>query len=82
LGAILEALQPISDLSHQAIQVDFAVPEQRSALVAALDGEIQGVVHSAGISRLCPVRMMSEAHLHEVQSINVASPMLLTQAPL
>ncbi|WP_276148346.1 SDR family oxidoreductase, partial [Pseudomonas aeruginosa] len=51
-------------------------------MVAALDGEIHGVVHSAGISRLCPVRMMSEAHLREVQSINVDSPMLLTQALL
>ncbi|WP_276156024.1 SDR family oxidoreductase, partial [Pseudomonas aeruginosa] len=39
-------------------------------------------MHSAGISRLCPVRMMSEAHLREVQSINVDSPMLLTQALL
>ncbi|HCE9491356.1 TPA: SDR family oxidoreductase [Pseudomonas aeruginosa] len=82
LGASLEALQAISDLSHQAIQVDLTVAEQRAALVAALDGEIHGVVHSAGISRLCPVRMMSEAHLHEVQSINVDSPMLLTQALL
>lgn len=82
LGASLEALQAISDLSHQAIQVDLTVAEQRAALVAALDGEIHGVVHSAGISRLCPVRMMSEAHLREVQSINVDSPMLLTQALL
>lgn len=50
LGASLEALQAISDLSHQAIQVDLTVAEQRAALVAALDGEIHGVVHSAGIS--------------------------------
>ena len=47
-----------------------------------LRGPIDGVVHSAGISRLAPVRMMTADHLREVQSINVEAPTLLTQALL
>ncbi|MCO3810633.1 SDR family oxidoreductase [Pseudomonas aeruginosa] len=82
LDGCLTTLQSISELPHRAVQADLRVAEERAAVVAAVDSEIHGLVHSAGISRLCPVRMMTEAHLHEVQSINVDSPMLLTQALL
>ena len=82
LDACLATLQEISALPHQAIRADLTIESERSALVAGIGGAINGLVHSAGISRLCPVRMMSEAHLREVQSINVDSPMLLTQALL
>ncbi|GGC14585.1 short-chain dehydrogenase/reductase [Oxalicibacterium flavum] len=82
LAGSLDALRTISDLPHTAFQADLTDSAQRAALVASLDQQMHGLVHSAGISRLCPVRMMSEAHLREVQSINVDSPMLLTQALL
>ncbi|WP_218583059.1 SDR family NAD(P)-dependent oxidoreductase [Pseudomonas sp. 8AS] len=82
LTLALDALRTISDLPHLSVQADLTVAEQRAELVAALGNEINGIVHSAGISRLCPVRMMSEGHLREVQTINVEAPMLLTQALL
>ncbi|MBE8716001.1 SDR family NAD(P)-dependent oxidoreductase [Cellvibrio polysaccharolyticus] len=82
LEKVLAELQSISDLPHRAVVADLTVTTERDALVASLDQEIQGLVHSAGISRLCPVRMMNEAHLREVQSINVDAPVLLTQSLL
>lgn len=82
LAQTLEQLQAISALPHQAVVADLTQASEREALVNAVGAEIHGLVHSAGISRLCPVRMMSEAHLREVQSINVDAPLLLTQALL
>lgn len=82
LAQTLEQLRAISALPHQAVAADLTQAPEREMLVNAVDAEIHGLVHGAGISRLCPVRMMSEAHLHEVQRINVDAPLLLTQALL
>lgn len=83
LAKTLTELQSISDRSHQAIQADLTQASGRDALVTSIGKTpLNGVVHSAGISRLSPVRMMTEQHLREVQSINVDAPMLLTQALL
>lgn len=82
LQRTLAALREISAAEHVAVSAELTTPAGREALLDAVDSEIHGVVHSAGISRLCPVRMMSEAHLREVRSINVDAPMLLTQGLL
>jgi len=84
LSQTLSELKAISPHAHQAIQADLTKASERDELVALIGagGTINGVVHSAGISRLSPVRMMTEQHLREVQSINVDAPMLLTQALL
>lgn len=83
LAQTLTELQAISPRAHQAVQADLTQPPGRDALVAAVGSTaLNGVVHSAGISRLSPVRMITEQHLREVQSINVDAPMLLTQALL
>ncbi len=83
LEQTLDALQAITPHGHQAVQADLTQPKSREALVAAIGSTpLNGVVHSAGISRLSPVRMITEQHLREVQSINVDAPMLLTQALL
>jgi NAD(P)-dependent dehydrogenase (short-subunit alcohol dehydrogenase family) len=77
-----EALQGISGKPHRMIKVDLTVAADRESLAASISAPINGLLHSAGISRLCPVRMMTEQHLRELQSINVEAPMLLTQALL
>ncbi|AWY44408.1 SDR family NAD(P)-dependent oxidoreductase [Pseudomonas putida] len=82
LAKTFEGLLSISDLPHRMIEADLVVAAEREAVVKALDSEIHGLVHSAGISRLCPTRMMSETHLREVQAINVEAPMLLSQGIL
>lgn len=79
LGQTLEALGHISDAPHGSIVADLTQADDRKRLVAELNGNIDGLVHSAGISRLCPVRMMSADHLQEVQRTNVEAPVLLTQ---
>ena len=82
LAKILEELLAISNLPHKIIAADLTLADGRAEVVANLGGEIHGLTHCAGISRLCPVRMLSETHLRELQAINVEAPMLLTQGIL
>lgn len=68
---------------HRMVQADLTEADGRAAVVASLGGEaLDGLVHAAGISRLSPVRMITQAHLDELQAINVNAPVLLTQALL
>lgn len=83
LKQTLEMLDKSAAAGHQAVQAELTNPAEREALVAELGAApLNGLVHSAGISRLSPVRMFTEQHLREVQAINVDAPMLLTQAVL
>lgn len=76
-----EDLKNISKRDHLIVAGDLTSCADRSSVVEAA-GTLNGLVHSAGISRLCPTRMLSEAHIQEVVSINLNAPMLLTQAIL
>ena len=67
---------------HQMVIADLTHENERETLINDLSQPIDGCVHSAGISRLSPFRMMNEDHLMEIMSINFIAPMLLTQALL
>jgi NAD(P)-dependent dehydrogenase (short-subunit alcohol dehydrogenase family) len=83
LQQTLDLLDHSADQSHAPVSAELTQAEGRDAVIAALAGTpLNGVVHCAGISRLSPVRMFTEQHLREVQSINVEAPMLLTQGLL
>jgi NAD(P)-dependent dehydrogenase (short-subunit alcohol dehydrogenase family) len=82
LAETRQALAEISGLPHLMIEADLTDNAARDSIIAAMSAPINGVVHAAGISRLSPVRMINEAHLREVQTINVEAPTLLTQALL
>lgn len=82
LTKTFEELQSISDLPHRMVAADLVIAAEREGVIEALGSEIHGLVHSAGISKLCPTHMMSEAHLRELQAINVEAPMLLSQGIL
>lgn len=82
LANSLASLQAISGLPHRMLTADLTSAEDRNQIIAALDAPVHGVLHGAGISRLSPIRMITEAHLREVQAINVEAPTLLTQALL
>lgn len=82
MAQTLQDLQAISGRAHRMVSAELTRAADRDALVAEVGGPLNGLVHSAGISRLSPVRMMTEQHLREVQAINVEAPFLLTQALL
>ncbi|OUM03784.1 SDR family NAD(P)-dependent oxidoreductase [Variovorax sp. JS1663] len=82
LQRTLKELEQVSSRPHRMVRTDLTQAADRDALVASLGAPVHGVVHSAGISRLSPVRMLTQQHLQEVQAINVDAPMLLTQSLL
>ncbi len=77
-----ETLGLLSGDDHWMVPADLTQASGRDSVLAAIENPLEGIVHCAGISRLSPVRMMNEAHLLEIMSINVNAPMLLTQAML
>jgi NAD(P)-dependent dehydrogenase (short-subunit alcohol dehydrogenase family) len=86
LHATAAELAEASSANHRVIEADLTDALQRDAIAEALastlGGAIDGVLHSAGISRLSPVRMINAEHLREVQAINFDAPVLLTQSLL
>lgn len=66
---------------HAQIVADLSVQEHIDRLTTEV-GTIHGVVHAAGIAKLAPFRLISQAHLDDVFSSNVFAPMLLTKALL
>ncbi|RYG55229.1 MAG: SDR family NAD(P)-dependent oxidoreductase, partial [Alphaproteobacteria bacterium] len=82
LSATQQALDSISSRPHATLTGDLVTTEGRHALVSWAAKPLDGVVHCAGISKLSPTRLMTEAHLKEVQSINFDAPLMLTQGLL
>ncbi|WMI97604.1 SDR family oxidoreductase [Pseudomonas chlororaphis subsp. aurantiaca] len=82
LSNTLAQLTAISSIDHRAVIGDITDPSDRAVLVESLGGEIHGLVHNAGTSRICSTRQMSEHHLGSLYKLNVEAPMLLTQAIL
>ena len=52
---------------------------ERNALVEHVTTKLDGVVHCAGTSRLRPIRMIDEAHINFLTSLNFHAPFLLSQ---
>lgn len=65
-------------LDHKMIVHDFNNTESIYQFADALP-MLDGVVHSAGISRMVPFKMFNEKVLNEVHFINFITPTLLTQ---
>lgn len=63
---------------HVCIAADLT-KEQDISLLADHSGQIDGVLHAAGISKLIPMRMLKRAHLEEMLSHNTYAPILLTK---
>ena len=71
-------LQRLEGSGHRSVAGDLTAPEDLRRL-ADDAGEVDGVVHCAGVRGLSPIRMVSERFLREVFSINYDAPILLTQ---
>jgi NAD(P)-dependent dehydrogenase (short-subunit alcohol dehydrogenase family) len=81
-GRLLETLRFMNQGSHQLIEADLTSAKDRERIGADLSTPLEGIVHCAGISRLSPIRLITEAHLNELNQINVYAPVLLTQVLL
>lgn len=75
LQAVLDAL-PGDDHRLFAGDLSEAVTVQR---LAAECGPLDGIVHSAGIRGLSPMKLVSEPFLNEVMAINYIAPTMLTR---
>lgn len=63
---------------HLACAAELTDAAQIDMLVAAA-GEVDGVVHAAGISGVAPMRMLRQAAMQNILDINFMSPLMLTQ---
>lgn len=71
-------LRLLAGEGHRAITADLT-RAQDLALLASQAEPLHGVVHAAGVSRLVPLRMLKEAHLHDMFAHNTHAPILLVQ---
>lgn len=75
----LEALlTELNGLGHRYVAGDLREDAAVKTL-AEQSGKVDGVVHSAGISALAPMRQVSRKHLEMQLAINLVCPTLLTQ---
>ncbi|MGU3629435.1 SDR family NAD(P)-dependent oxidoreductase [Comamonas sp. C24C] len=68
----------LADRGHISVVADLTQSQDISAL-ASQAGQIDGLVHAAGISKLVPLRMVKQAHLDEMFAHNTYAPILLTK---
>lgn len=74
-----ETLSMIGSGKHQVIAADLSTTDGIHQLVNALP-LLDGVVHSAGIIKRVPLKLISEKSLNELMQINFMAPALLTRA--
>lgn len=81
-GRNKERLQATAEIlegdGHVAIPADIT-QEQDITMLAMQAGQINGVVHAAGISKLVPLRLIKRVHLEEIFEHNTFAPILLTK---
>jgi len=65
-------------LKHVACVADLTDPPQMARLVAAC-GELDGVVHAAGVHGVTPLRMLRQSFMQTVLDVNFLTPLMLTQ---
>ena len=73
-----ETLSSLDGSGHSAVAADLVIAEARER-VAQHTGNVSGVVHCAGVSRLSPIRMATETHIDGLWQINYVAPTMLTQ---
>lgn len=76
LAQLLEELP--GNGQHRVAAFDLSDAQQRQQLIAWA-GALDGVVFSAGVQQLVPIRLLSEAMFDEVVGLNVKSPLMLLQ---
>ncbi|GAB4296146.1 MAG: SDR family oxidoreductase [Marinilabiliales bacterium] len=67
--------------NHAAIPADLTKKEQLDNIISSIKN-IDGLVHSAGITRYSPAHLISEKKFDEIININFKAPMFLTSGML
>lgn len=75
---LAQTLQALPGDGHRAMPADLVDPAALRALADGC-GPLDGVVHSAGVRGLSPIRMAGEKFVRHVMQINYEVPVLLTQ---
>ncbi|CAH0136444.1 3-oxoacyl-[acyl-carrier-protein] reductase FabG [Massilia sp. Bi118] len=78
LQQTMALMDAASSGGHVACEGDLTDMAQLDMLVAAA-GEVDGVVHAAGISSLSPMRMLRESFMQNTLNNNFMAPLMLTQ---
>ena len=78
LDETMAMMNAVSDGGHSAFIAEITDPAQLDRLVE-FTGEIDGVVHSAGIDGVTPVRLLRQSFMQSVLDGNFMAPVMLTQ---
>jgi NAD(P)-dependent dehydrogenase (short-subunit alcohol dehydrogenase family) len=78
LDETLALMNEAGGVKHTACVADLTDAAQAEQLVAAA-GEIDGVVHAAGIHGVMPLRMLRQGFMQSVLDGNFMAPLMLTQ---
>lgn len=76
-----ETMSMLEGTGHIAIAADLSIQDGIDDLVAQCP-EINGVVHSAGIPKICGVKHIDRGLLEEIVNVNEIAPILLTSGLL
>lgn len=76
-----ETLSMLEGEGHVAIAADLSKQDDIDSLIAQCP-EINGVVHSAGIPKICGVKHIDRSLLEEIVNVNELAPILLTSGLL
>lgn len=76
-----ETISMLEGEGHKAIAADLSQQEGIDNLVAQCSA-INGIVHSAGIPKICAVKHIDRGLLEEIVNVNEIAPILLTSALL
>ncbi len=71
-------LKELAGAGHLAISADLLKPDEINRLVDEC-GELSGIVHCAGISRVAPIRFTTDKLMQEMTASNVDAPVALTR---
>ncbi|MDD4729367.1 MAG: SDR family NAD(P)-dependent oxidoreductase [Dysgonamonadaceae bacterium] len=77
LGRLEKTLSMLAGDGHKAIQADLSKQEEIDRLVEQ-SPTINGIVHSAGIPKICAVKYIDRTLLEEIVNVNELAPILLT----
>ncbi len=75
---LADCFAALGEGAHSAVAADLTDAAQLADLVAQV-GQVDGVVHCAGVDGVTPVRMLRESFLDQVFDANFMAPVLLTQ---